>query len=79
MIYNLLFILTLKSQGRYDEAEPLYCRAFDALERKLGLGAGVIISLSAMLGSGLFVLPALAMLEMGGGSNPVGGVWLAYL
>ena len=49
------------------------------LERKLGLGAVVIISLSAMLGSGLFVLPALAMLEMGGGSNPVGGVWLAYL
>ena len=37
----------------------------DALERKLGLGAVVIISLSAMLGSGLFVLPALAMLEMG--------------
>ena len=51
----------------------------DALERKLGLGAVVIISLSAMLGSGLFVLPALAMLEMGGGTNPVGGVWLAYL
>ena len=50
----------------------------DALERKLGLGAVVIISLSAMLGSGLFVLPALAMLEMGGGTNPV-GVWLAYL
>ena len=49
------------------------------LERKLGLAAVVIISLSAMLGSGLFVLPALAMLEMGGGSVPVGGVWLAYL
>ena len=32
-----------------------------------------------MLGSGLFVLPALAMLEMGGGTQPVGGVWLAYL
>ena len=49
------------------------------LERKLGLFSVVIISLSAMIGSGLFVLPALAMLEMGGGSNPVGGVWLAYL
>ena len=48
-------------------------------ERKIGLISVVIISLSAMLGSGLFVLPALAMLEMGGGSIPVGGVWLAYL
>jgi len=48
-------------------------------ERKLGLVSVVIISLSAMLGSGLFVLPALAMLEMGGGITPVGGVWLAYL
>ena len=41
------------------------------LERKLGLFSVVIISLSAMIGSGLFVLPALAMLEMGGGSTPV--------
>ncbi|MAH98932.1 MAG: amino acid transporter [Euryarchaeota archaeon] len=49
------------------------------LERRLGLFSVVIISLSAMIGSGLFVLPALAMLEMGGGENPVGGVWLAYL
>ena len=47
-------------------------------ERKIGLISVVIISLSAMLGSGLFVLPALAMLEMGGGTIPVGGVWLAY-
>ncbi len=51
----------------------------DNLERKLGLFSVVIISLSAMLGSGLFVLPALAMLEMGGGIIPVGGIWLAYL
>ena len=51
----------------------------DDLERKLGLFSVIIISLSAMIGSGLFVLPALAMLEMGGGTNPVGGVWLAYL
>ncbi len=51
----------------------------ETLERKLNLGAVVIISLSAMLGSGLFVLPALAMLQMGGGDQPVGGVWLAYL
>ena len=47
-------------------------------ERKIGLISVVIISLSAMLGSGLFVLPALAMLEMGGGYIPVGGIWLAY-
>ncbi len=51
----------------------------DTLERKLGLFSVVIISLSAMIGSGLFVLPALAMLEMGGGTHPIGGVWLAYL
>ena len=46
----------------------------DTLERKLGIISVVIISLSAMLGSGLFVLPALAMAEMGGP-----GIWLAYV
>jgi amino acid transporter len=51
----------------------------DTLERKLGMVSVVIISLSAMLGSGLFVLPALAMLDMGGGTTPVAGIWLAYL
>ncbi len=51
----------------------------DTLERKLGMASVVIISLSAMLGSGLFVLPALAMLDLGGGTVPLGGIWLAYL
>ncbi len=51
----------------------------DTLERKLGLFSVVIISLSAMLGSGLFVLPALVMLDLGGGVVPVAGIWLAYL
>ena len=51
----------------------------DTFERKLGMASVVIISLSAMLGSGLFVLPALAMLDMGGGTVAVGGIWLAYL
>ena len=46
----------------------------DTLERKLGIVSVVIISLSAMLGSGLFVLPALAMVDMGGP-----GIWLAYV
>ncbi len=46
----------------------------NTLERKLGIGSVVIISLSAMLGSGLFVLPALAMLDLGGP-----GIWLAYV
>lgn len=46
----------------------------EQLERRLGLGAVVVIALSAMLGSGLFVLPALAMQELGGQ-----GIWLAYL
>lgn len=50
----------------------------DLLKRRLGLFSVVIISLSAMLGSGLFVLPALAMLELGSG-EPLGGIWLAYL
>ena len=39
----------------------------------------VIISLSAMLGTGLFVLPALVMVDMGGGTVPVSGIWLAYM
>ena len=51
----------------------------DGLERRLGLFSVIVISLSAMIGSGLFVLPALAMLELGGGDSPLGGVWLAYL
>ena len=46
----------------------------DTLERKLGIVSVVIISLSAMLCSGLFVLPALAMVDMGGP-----GIWLAYV
>ena len=51
----------------------------DTLERKLGLASVVIISLSAMLGSGFFVLPALVMLDLGGGEVPLAGIWLAYL
>ena len=51
----------------------------DSLERKLGMAPVIIISLSAMLGSGFFVLPALVMLDLGGGSAPVAGIWLAYL
>ena len=43
------------------------------LERKLGFFSVVIISLSAMIGSGLFVLPSLAYAMVGG------GVWLAYV
>ena len=43
------------------------------LERRLGLGAVVAISISAMLGSGIFVLPGLAAAKTG----PL--VWLAYL
>lgn len=43
------------------------------LERKLGIWSVVIISLSAMIGSGLFVLPALAMANLGGE-----GIWAAY-
>ena len=43
------------------------------LERRLGLFSVIIISLSAMIGSGLFVLPSLAYAEVGGGA------WLAYV
>lgn len=43
------------------------------LERTIGLVGVIIISLSAMLGSGLFVLPSLAAEMMGP------GIWLAYV
>ena len=43
------------------------------LERRLGLFSVIVISLSAMIGSGLFVLPSLAYAEVGGGA------WLAYV
>lgn len=45
----------------------------DTLERKLGLFSVIIISLSAMIGSGLFVLPSLGYAMVGG------GIWLAYI
>lgn len=44
-----------------------------ALERRLGLLAVVAISMSAMMGSGIFVLPGLAALKTGP------SVWLAYI
>lgn len=44
-----------------------------ALERRLGLGAVVAISVSSMLGSGIFVLPGLAFQQTGP------SLWLAYL
>jgi basic amino acid/polyamine antiporter, APA family len=43
------------------------------LERSLGLGAVVSISVSSMLGSGIFVLPGVAIVIAGN------AVWLAYL
>ena len=43
------------------------------LERRLGLATVVAISMSAMIGSGLFVLPGLAVTLTGP------SVWLAYL
>jgi hypothetical protein len=43
------------------------------LERTIGLVGIIIISLSAMLGSGLFVLPSFAAAMMGE------GIWLAFL
>ncbi len=46
------------------------------LERTIGLVGVIIISLSAMLGSGLFVLPSLAADTMGASAA---GIWLAYI
>ncbi len=43
------------------------------IERTVGLAGVIIISLSAMLGSGLFVLPSFAAVIMGK------GIWLAFL
>ena len=54
-----------------------------SIERKLTLQNVVILSLSAMVGSGLFVLPALAGKELYYGSGNMSGIyamtWLAYL
>ena len=46
------------------------------LERTIGLVGVIIISLSAMLGSGLFVLPSIAAETMGASAA---GIWLAYV
>jgi len=46
------------------------------LKRQIGLTGVVVISLSAMLGSGIFVLPALAAESM---RTNAAGFWLAYV
>src|SRR5690606_20299695 len=48
-------------------------RAMKTLERRLGLGSVIAISINAMIGSGLFVLPGIAVSQTGS------SVWLAYL
>lgn len=45
----------------------------DKLERSVGLGGVVIISLASMVGSGLFVMPSFAADIMGP------GIWMAFL
>ena len=47
-----------------------------SLKRQIGLFGVVTISLSSMLGSGIFLLPALAAESMG---NNASGFWLAYV
>ena len=54
-------------------SSPLRANVSQQLKRTQGLLGVVVISLSAMLGSGLFVLPSLATEMMGG------GIWLAYI
>lgn len=49
------------------------CAAMKTLERDLGLAAVIAISMGAMIGSGIFILPALAFPRAGS------GVILAYL
>ena len=65
-------------KGELKEALENYSAPF---ERSIGLIGVIIISLSAMLGSGLFVLPALAADSMSnhGTSGFGGGVWLSFL
>jgi len=65
-------------KGEIKEAIEDYSAPF---ERSIGLIGVIIISLSAMLGSGIFVLPALAADSMssGGTSGYGGGVWLSFL
>lgn len=43
------------------------------LKRRIGLGGVIAISISAMLGSGIFVLPGIAVMSTGP------SIWLAYL
>lgn len=59
---------SVRGRHRFNERAPL-----KTLERRLGLGAVVAISISAMLGSGIFVLPGYAAAKTGS------FVWLAYL
>jgi len=45
----------------------------EVLERRLGLKAVIAISISSMLGPGIFVLPGVAVIDAGS------GLWLSYL
>ena len=58
------------------DVKGVFSNVSKQLERTIGLAGVIIISLSAMLGSGLFVLPSLAADTMGASAA---GIWLAYL
>lgn len=69
----LLFKVISNAIQRIETALEDATKAFTGkLERSVGLFGVVIISLSAMLGPGIFVLPALATEIMGS------GIWLAF-
>ncbi|MDG1875116.1 MAG: amino acid permease [Mariniblastus sp.] len=68
--HSLLVVCCLPQRRNLKQVKG---RPLKTLERRLGLGAVVAISMSAMLGSGIFVLPGLAAAKTGS------MVWLAYL
>ena len=67
--------MTLKTAGKSlkGDVKDMVSVVKTQLERSLSLIGVIIISLSAMIGSGLFVLPSFAAEIMGP------GIWLAFL
>lgn len=70
LLFNVIRDAIRRIEKGFEDATKVFT---GKLERSVGLVGVVIISLSAMLGPGVFVLPALATEIMGS------GIWLAFL
>ena len=76
IIFYLFVLNQTEHQLNVAHRQEVLAVKSDGLKRQIGLTGVIVISLSAMLGSGIFVLPALAAESMHANAA---GFWLAYV